>query len=111
MNQTQSSFLLCSVAQDYYNRHYAVSPLVHMGVPQSTMPTSEQLAGRFESFSIKDSNKEGSEREYVYVDGEMETPPRSADGPPDYGPCEPTVSISRMEQWEKELLEDPKVRQ
>ena len=70
---------------------------------------SEQLAGRFEDLDIKDSNKEGSEKEYVYVVGEMETPPQSADGNPTYGPWEATVSISTIEQWEKELLEDPKV--
>lgn len=70
---------------------------------------SEQLAGRFEDLDIKDSNKEGSEKEYVYVVGEMETPPQSADGNPTYGHCEATVSISTIEQWEKELLEDPKV--
>lgn len=80
-----------------------------MGISQSTMPTSEQLAGRFEDLHIKDSNKEGSEKEYVYIDGEMETTPQSANGNMNYGPCEATISISTMEQWEKELLEDPKV--
>ena len=73
------------------------------------MPTSEPPAGRFEDLHIKDSNKEGSEKEYVYVDGEMETAPLSTDRNPNYRPYKATVSISTMEQWEKELLEDPKV--
>ena len=73
------------------------------------MPKSEQLAGRFEDLAITDNKKESSEKEYVYVHDHMETPPRSADDAPNYGPCEATVSVSTMEEWEKELLEDPKV--
>ena len=46
---------------------------------------------------------------YVYVDGNMETPPSSS-GSEQYDVCSETVSFSKAEEWEKELMEDPKVR-
>lgn len=78
------------------------------GASLSAMPASEQLTRNIEDLDIKDAKSE-FEKSYVYIDGNMDTPPRSADGAPSYGPYEATVSVSAVEKWEKELLEDPKV--
>lgn len=78
------------------------------GASLSAMPASEQLARNIEDLDIKDGKSE-FEKSYVYIDGNMDTLPDSADGAPSYGPYEATVSISAAEKWEKELLEDPKV--
>ena len=43
---------------------------------------------------------------YVYVDSNMETPPSSS-GSEQYDVCSETVSFSKAEEWEKELMEDP----
>ena len=79
------------------------------GASVSAMPASEQLTKNIEDLDIKDGKSE-SEKSYVYIDNEMDTSPHSADGAPSYGPYEATVSVSAAEKWEKELLEDPKVR-
>ena len=51
-----------------------------------------------------------TEKDYVYVKSDMETPP-TPDSINDLPSTtwEPTLSISTAEQWEKELLQDPKV--
>ena len=73
------------------------------------MPLSvagDQLAERLEAL-----HKQGpSEKDYVYVKSDMETPrtPDSANELPSTA-WEPTLSITTSEQWEKELLQDPKV--
>ena len=78
------------------------------GASLSAMPASEQLTGNIEDLDIKDGKSE-FEKSYVYIDGDMDTSPYSADGTPSYAPYEATVSVSAAEKWEKELLEDPKV--
>ena len=78
------------------------------GASLSAMPASEQLTRTIEDLDIKDGKSE-FEKSYVYIDGNMDTSPHSADGAPSYGPYEATVSVSAAEKWEKELLEDPKV--
>ena len=51
-----------------------------------------------------------TEKDYVYVKSDMETPPTpdSINDLPSTA-WEPTLSINTAEQWEKELLQDPKV--
>ena len=78
------------------------------GASLSAMPGSEQLKGNIEDLDIRDGKSE-SEKSYVYIDGNMDSKPHSADDAPGYGPYEATVSVSAAEKWEKELLEDPKV--
>lgn len=70
----------------------------------------EQLARRLDLDALaKDYPRKSSEKDYVYVDGDnMETPPSSS-GSEGVEPVSETVSISKAEQWEKELMEDPKV--
>lgn len=73
-----------------------------MGSSQSKLPepfVQEKLAERLQALEIQENHAEG-EKEYVYVGKEEKTPIR------DYSP---TLSISAAEQWEKELLQDPKV--
>ena len=73
-----------------------------MGASQSMMPeplVQEKLAERLQNLEVKESSQ-SSEKDYVYVDEEKEAPS---------GEYSPTVSISATEQWEKKLLEDPKV--
>lgn len=79
------------------------------GASLSAMPASDQLTRKIEDLDIKDGKSE-SDKSYVYIDNAMDTSQRSADGAPSYGPYEATVSVSAAEKWEKELLEDPKVR-
>lgn len=73
-------------------------------MPESV--TGDQLAQRLEALD----NQGPPEKDYVYVKRDMETPrtPDSANELPSTA-WEPTVSISTAEQWEKELLQDPKV--
>ena len=59
----------------------------------------EKLAERLQALEVKETQHE-SDKDYVYVDGDAKRPT---------GKYSPTVSISEAEQWEKELLEDPKV--
>lgn len=80
-----------------------------MGASHSTMPesvTGDQLVERLEALDVQSP----TEKDYVYVKSDMETPrtPDSANDLPSTA-WEPTVSISTAEQWEKELLHDPKV--
>ena len=79
------------------------------GASISAMPASDQLTRNIEDLDIKDGKSE-SDKSYVYIDNDMDTSPHSADSAPSYGPYEATVSVSAAEKWEKELLEDPKVR-
>ena len=77
----------------------------------SEMPENiEQLAGRLDLDALaKDYGRKSSEKDYVYVDGSnMKTPPSSR-GSEGYERFSETVSVSKAEQWEKELMEDPKV--
>lgn len=77
----------------------------------SEMPeTIEQLAGRLDLDALaKDYGRKSSEKDYVYVDdGNMKTPPSSR-GSEGYVPFSETVFVSKAEEWEKELMEDPKV--
>jgi hypothetical protein len=74
------------------------------------MPESEELPKRVESLNVKD--REGKttpekEKDYVYVDRNMET--LQIESAPEYSPCSETISISKTEQWEEELMQDPKV--
>ena len=73
--------------------------------------TIERLAARLDLNALaKDYGKKTSEKDYVYVDGEnMQTPP-STSGSEGYEPYSETVNIASAERWEKELMEDPKVR-
>lgn len=66
-----------------------------------------QLAERLEALHTQPS----AEKDYVYVKNDMETPrtPDSANDLPSTT-WEPTLSITTAEQWEKELLQDPKVQ-
>lgn len=70
-----------------------------MGTSQSKLPEplmQQRLSERLQALGVKDS----SEKDYIYVDNEQKAP---------LGQYSPTVSINRAEQWEKELLADPKV--
>lgn len=60
----------------------------------------EKLAERLQTLEVKETQHE-PDKDYVYVDGDAKRPT---------GTYSPTVSISAAEQWEKELLEDPKNR-
>ncbi|KAI4134845.1 MAG: hypothetical protein LQ347_001184 [Umbilicaria vellea] len=74
-----------------------------MGSSQSKLPepaVGEKLAERLRAMEAKESRNE-LEKGYVYIDGQQ---------PPQYSPCSTTVSISTAEQWEKELMQDPKNR-
>ncbi|KAI9869186.1 MAG: hypothetical protein M1830_005455, partial [Pleopsidium flavum] len=74
-----------------------------MGSAQSKMPepaVGEKLAERLHALKVKESSRE-LEKGYVYIDGQ---------DPPRYSPASQTVSISITEEWEKELLQDPKNR-
>ena len=76
-----------------------------MGASQSKLPEpllQEKLTERLHALEVRD-NKVEPEKDYVYVEGKHGV---------SVSPCKysPTVSISAAEQWEKELLEDPKVR-
>ena len=75
--------------------------------------TIEQLAARLDLNALaKDYGKKTSEKEYVYIDGDiMETPPSSSASTNEgVGSYEETVSIKSAEQWERDLMADPKVR-
>ena len=72
-----------------------------MGASQSKLPEpviEEKLLERLRALEVKESRVE-SEKDYVYLD-DHKIPQK------DYSP---SVSISTTEQWEKELLDDPKV--
>ncbi len=74
-----------------------------MGASQSKLPEpiiQEKLAERLQALLVKDTQQE-LEKDYVHVDQEQKLSTLR---------YSPTVSISAAEQWEKELLEDPKVR-
>ena len=71
-----------------------------MGASQSKLPepiVEEKLVERLRALDMKESRAE-AEKDYVYVD----------DSKPSHIRYSPTVSISTAEQWEHELLEDPK---
>jgi len=73
-----------------------------MGASQSKLPepiVQEKLAERLQALLVKDTQHE-SEKDYVYIEQEQRLSSSK---------YSPTVSISTAEQWEKELLEDPKV--
>ena len=72
-----------------------------MGASQSKLPEpviEEKLLERLRALEVKESRVE-SEKDYVYLD-DQKIPQKE---------YSPTVSISTTEQWEKELLDDPKV--
>ncbi|KAI9833749.1 MAG: hypothetical protein M1819_003482 [Sarea resinae] len=74
-----------------------------MGSSQSKVPepaVSEKLVERLRALELK-YNDNGSVNGYVHL---------STAGPPSYSPAVTGVSTSRVTQWEKELLEDPKNR-
>lgn len=51
------------------------------------------------------------ENDYVYVHGDMDTPQSMASSADlVHAPWSPTIAISTAEKWEKELMQDPKVR-
>ena len=78
-----------------------------MGSAQSAPAPSEavvreKLVERLQAMQVKDKLRQQEvEKGYVQVDRDL---------PPAYQPMSQTVSISTTEQWEKELLEDPKNR-
>lgn len=72
-----------------------------MGASESKLPEpviEEKLMERLRALEVKESRVE-AEKEYVYVDDQ--TSPQTK--------YSSDVSINTAEQWEKELLEDPKV--
>ena len=72
-----------------------------MGASQSKLPEpiiEEKLTERLRALEVKESRLE-NEKDYVY-DNDQKSPQAK---------YSPTVSINTAEQWEKELLEDPKV--
>ena len=72
-----------------------------MGASQSKLPEpviEEKLVERLRALDVKEGRAE-AEKDYVYVDDSRFSPTKYS----------PTVSVSTAEQWEKELLEDPKV--
>ncbi|KAL2059664.1 hypothetical protein ABVK25_000957 [Lepraria finkii] len=74
-----------------------------MGSSQSTVPeifVPQKPSERPEALTGKE-DKIQPKQDYAYIDKSMEQRPTS--------PCSPTVSISTTDQWEKELMEDPKV--
>ena len=76
-------------------------PTVIMGASQSKLPESfieEKLIERLHDVKINESCKE-ADMDFIYLDNEHSSP----------NEYHSTVSISTTEQWEKELLEDPKV--
>ncbi len=77
----------------------------------SDMPeTLEQLAGRLDLNALaRDYGRKSSEKDYIYLDGGIMKTPPSSRGSDGYEPYSETVSVSKAEQWEKELMEDPKV--
>ncbi|KAK4693913.1 bleomycin hydrolase, partial [Lecanoromycetidae sp. Uapishka_2] len=73
------------------------------------MSSPEQLAERVETLNANDqSGKTSPEKDYIYVNKNMETP--TTETLPEYSPCSETLSISTTEKWEKELMQDPKNR-
>lgn len=71
-----------------------------MGASQSKIPEpviEEQLVESLRALDLKETRAE-AEKDYVYVD----------DSKPSDTKYSPTVSVTTAEQWEKELLEDPK---
>ena len=78
-----------------------------MGSAQSAPAASEavvreKLVERLQAMQVKDKLRQQEiEKGYVQVDRDL---------PPAYQPMSQTVSISTTEQWEKELLDDPKNR-
>ena len=72
-----------------------------MGAAQSKLPepvVEEKLTERLHALKVKEAGFE-AEQDYVYVN-DQRTPQIM---------YSPTVSINTTEQWEKELMEDPKV--
>ena len=61
-----------------------------------------ELEERVRALELQRTRKE-PERDYVYVQEE------ESDEPTELISSSPTVSIDTMEQWEKELMQDPKV--
>ena len=70
----------------------------------STQPTMnlQELEERVRALELQRMRKE-PEKDYVYVQEE------DGDEPTISISSSPTVSISTTEQWEKELMQDPKV--
>ena len=72
-----------------------------MGAAQSKLPepvVEEKLTERLRALEVKESAFE-AEQDYVYVN-DQRTPQIM---------YSPTVSINTAEQWETELMQDPKV--
>ena len=72
-----------------------------MGAAQSKLPepvVEERLTERLHALQVKESVLE-AEQDYVYVNDQRMP----------HIMYSPTLSINTAEQWEKELMEDPKV--
>ena len=70
----------------------------------------EQLAARIDLNALaKDYAKKTSEKDYIYVDGDNMHTPSSSSESDGLEPYSETVNIASTEQWEKELMEDPRV--
>ena len=81
-----------------------------MGPAQSKLPESamsEALAERLEALEVKEISQE-MDKDYVYVRGGAPNTMHTF-SPQVTQPWSPTLSVSVAEQWEKELMEDPKV--
>ena len=79
----------------------AIRQAVIMGAAQSKLPeplVEERLTERLHALKVKESGFE-AEQDYVYVNDQKMPEIMYS----------PTVSINIAEQWEKELMEDPKV--
>ena len=72
-----------------------------MASAQSSMSLQE-LEERIRALELQRTSRE-PEKDYVYVQEE------GGDGSTEPIPSSPTISIKTTEQWEKELMQDPKV--
>jgi len=91
-----------------------------MGVaPSKTTPEpqlDEKLVSRLRDLQLEPRQWEhrfevDGEEPWLLVKNEKEKRRngKSTNPPPRYSPKSTTIAVSKMEEWEKELLEDPKV--
>lgn len=68
----------------------------------SSTVSLQELEERIRALEVQKAKQE-PEKDYVYVQGENNNEPTEPISP------SPTISINTTEQWEKELMQDPKV--
>jgi len=82
-----------------------------MGSSQSKVPDAvavrEQLVERLAALDLKMKEQQATppyslEKDYVVLNC-------AEDAPPSYGPRDQNISISAAQQWQKDLMADPKV--